>query len=269
MTEEEVALEKLKGLAEKAAARRAAKGQAGKDKHAAGEAKRWAATEQADKDKHAGVEAARWAATGQAGKGKHAAGEAARRAATRQAGKEKHAAGEAERWSKKRLQRLRRSKKRPRIKLRWKSTSTEMAIPGIINACSPPPRRAPDLSSAPHLSSTAPRHCAAQIAPRNCRRTIRAAQPRRHTVQILSRTTSSTTSAYPRPCSVASLEVNSEPHTGARPSVRLCVGPELARCVHQIKSTARWEVPAQSALSSALMVKNAFKTTRIWLGIQI
>jgi hypothetical protein len=27
-------------------------------------------------------------------------------------------------------------------------------------------------------------------------------------------------------------EVNSEPHTGARPSVRLCVGPELARCVH-------------------------------------
>ena len=30
----------------------------------------------------------------------------------------------------------------------------------------------------------------------------------------------------------ASFEVNSEPHTGARPSVRLCVGPELARCVH-------------------------------------
>jgi hypothetical protein len=34
------------------------------------------------------------------------------------------------------------------------------------------------------------------------------------------------------PCSAASFEVNSEPHTGARPSVRLCVGPELARCVH-------------------------------------
>jgi hypothetical protein len=31
---------------------------------------------------------------------------------------------------------------------------------------------------------------------------------------------------------VASFEVNSEPQTGARPSVRLCVGPELARCVH-------------------------------------
>ena len=32
--------------------------------------------------------------------------------------------------------------------------------------------------------------------------------------------------------SAASFEVNSEPHTGARPSVRVCVGPELARCVH-------------------------------------
>jgi len=30
-----------------------------------------------------------------------------------------------------------------------------------------------------------------------------------------------------------SFEFNSEPHTGARPSVRLCVGPELARCVHR------------------------------------
>ena len=28
------------------------------------------------------------------------------------------------------------------------------------------------------------------------------------------------------------LKKNSEPLTGARPSVRLCVGPELARCVH-------------------------------------
>ena len=28
------------------------------------------------------------------------------------------------------------------------------------------------------------------------------------------------------------MKKNSEPHTGARPSVRLCVGPELARCVH-------------------------------------
>ena len=34
------------------------------------------------------------------------------------------------------------------------------------------------------------------------------------------------------PCSVVALVVNSEPHTGARPSIRLCVGPELARCVY-------------------------------------
>jgi hypothetical protein len=33
------------------------------------------------------------------------------------------------------------------------------------------------------------------------------------------------------PCSVAAFVVKSEPHTGARPSVRLCAGPELARCV--------------------------------------
>jgi hypothetical protein len=57
------------------------------------------------------------------------------------------------------------------------------------------------------------------------------------TMKYLRRTTSAaannglSTSITP-PCSVASFEVNSEPHTGARPSVRLCVGPELARCVH-------------------------------------
>ena len=34
-------------------------------------------------------------------------------------------------------------------------------------------------------------------------------------------------------CSLAALIVNSESRTGARPSVRLCVGPELARCIHQ------------------------------------
>jgi hypothetical protein len=34
------------------------------------------------------------------------------------------------------------------------------------------------------------------------------------------------------PCSVAAFVVNSERQTGERPSVRLCVGPELARCVH-------------------------------------
>jgi hypothetical protein len=35
------------------------------------------------------------------------------------------------------------------------------------------------------------------------------------------------------PCSVAALVINPETHTGARPSVRLCVVPELARCVHK------------------------------------
>ena len=46
----------------------------------------------------------------------------------------------------------------------YAETSTEMTIPGIINACSTPLHRTPDLSSAPHFSSTAPCHC----APRNC-----------------------------------------------------------------------------------------------------
>jgi hypothetical protein len=35
------------------------------------------------------------------------------------------------------------------------------------------------------------------------------------------------------PCIVEAFVVNSEPDPGARPSVRLCVGPELARCVHR------------------------------------
>jgi hypothetical protein len=44
------------------------------------------------------------------------------------------------------------------------------------------------------------------------------------------------------------LKKNSEPHTGARPSVRLCVGPELARCVHLysgklvLAATYLWQV---------------------------
>jgi hypothetical protein len=78
MTEEELALEKLKGLAEKEAARKAATGQAGTVKRAAEEAKRWAATGQANKGKYAAVEAARKAATGQAGTVKRAAEEAKR-----------------------------------------------------------------------------------------------------------------------------------------------------------------------------------------------
>jgi hypothetical protein len=58
------------------------------------------------------------------------------------------------------------------------------------------------------------------------------------TMKNLRRTTSaaannglSTTATLPR--TAASFEVNSEPHTEARPSVRLCVGPELVRCVNK------------------------------------
>jgi hypothetical protein len=40
------------------------------------------------------------------------------------------------------------------------------------------------------------------------------------------------------PSSLAKFVIHSEPHTGARPSVRLCVGPELARCVHLPFSSA-------------------------------
>jgi hypothetical protein len=57
------------------------------------------------------------------------------------------------------------------------------------------------------------------------------------TMKYLRRTTSAAantcmSTTITSPCSEASFEVNSEPHTGARPSARLCVGPELARCVH-------------------------------------
>jgi hypothetical protein len=57
------------------------------------------------------------------------------------------------------------------------------------------------------------------------------------TIKYLRRTTSAAANNGLRttitpPCSAAPVEVNSKPHTGALPLVRLCVGPELARCVH-------------------------------------
>jgi hypothetical protein len=57
------------------------------------------------------------------------------------------------------------------------------------------------------------------------------------TMKYLRRTTSAAASnglstTITPPCSAVSFEVNSEPHTGARPLVRLYVGPELACCVH-------------------------------------
>jgi hypothetical protein len=57
------------------------------------------------------------------------------------------------------------------------------------------------------------------------------------TMKYLRRTTSAaannglSTTTIP-PYIVAAFVVNSMPHTGARPSVRLCVGPELSRCCH-------------------------------------
>jgi hypothetical protein len=57
------------------------------------------------------------------------------------------------------------------------------------------------------------------------------------TMKYLRRTTSAAakngmSTTIITPCSAASFEVNSEPRTGARPSARLCLGPELSRCVH-------------------------------------
>jgi hypothetical protein len=67
------------------------------------------------------------------------------------------------------------------------------------------------------------------------------------TMKYLLRTTSAaannglSTTIIP-PCTLVLqrlLKKNSEPHTGARPSVRWCVGPELARCVHKQSS---WQI---------------------------
>jgi hypothetical protein len=78
------------------------------------------------------------------------------------------------------------------------------------------------------------------------------------TMKYLRRTTSAaannglSTTITP-PCSAASFEVNSEPHTGARPSVRLCVGPELARCVHNalaVRSPARVRMAVRKMASA-------------------
>jgi hypothetical protein len=45
------------------------------------------------------------------------------------------------------------------------------------------------------------------------------------------------------PSSVAAFAVNSEPHIGARPSVRLFLGPELARCVYKYVPMEIEELP--------------------------
>jgi len=54
-------------------------------------------------------------------------------------------------------------------------------------------------------------------------------------------------------CRAASFEVNSEPHTGARPSVRLCVGPELARCVHKLQDRQEGLMPLTQETYAAII----------------
>ena len=54
--------------------------------------------------------------------------------------------------------------------------------------------------------------------------------------------------------SAAFFEVNSEPHTEARASVRLCVGPELARCVHNNVTSTSFK------LKLDMYLKNIFET---------
>jgi hypothetical protein len=54
------------------------------------------------------------------------------------------------------------------------------------------------------------------------------------------------------PCSAASFEVNSEPHSWARLSVRLCVEPELARCVHNTSSRAASTLLARPGVIGAV-----------------
>jgi hypothetical protein len=61
----------------------------------------------------------------------------------------------------------------------------------------------------------------------------------------------------PAPYTLAASVVNPEPHAGASPSVRLCVGPELARCVHSLGK--RTHIPIKhSAYSSSLVVRCLF-----------
>ena len=48
-----------------------------------------------------------------------------------------------------------------------------------------------------------------------------------------------------------SFEVISEPYSGARPSVHLCVGPELSRCVHIVsKRTPKTPIENVSLLAN-------------------
>ena len=85
------------------------------------------------------------------------------------------------------------------------------------------------------------RNRAAQFPPRNSRR---AAAPTHRANSVTS--TLQFHIFLPPPCSAAAFVVNSEPHSGARLSVRLCVEPELFRCVHYRKYAPRTAPPPSS-----------------------
>jgi hypothetical protein len=69
------------------------------------------------------------------------------------------------------------------------------------------------------------------------------------------------------PCSAASFEVNSEAHTGARPSVRLCVGPELARCVHSPEKSISLRAATSKERFAPLRYKHENGGFGLWVGL--
>jgi hypothetical protein len=69
------------------------------------------------------------------------------------------------------------------------------------------------------------------------------------------------------PCIVAAFVVNSEPHTGARPSVRLSVKPVLARCFH-ITLVGRLKNLVSIRNSFRLPLINSIQNLGFWLVIE-
>jgi hypothetical protein len=57
----------------------------------------------------------------------------------------------------------------------------------------------------------------------------------------------------------AAFVVNSKPHTGARPSVRMCLDPELARCVYILPSC--WQVQKRPPLKTPTRLKDTRANT--------
>jgi hypothetical protein len=64
-------------------------------------------------------------------------------------------------------------------------------------------------------------------------------------------------------CTATSFVVSSEHHTGARPSIEMCVGPELARCVHSGERCAVSPSALPLHLCCGLFIRN-FRYDRIF-----